>query len=288
MTQLMLLASICNIVFDYIAIVALGWGVKGAAYATISAHAFALIIGGIWVAKGHLALKLRATIDLQRMGAIMLLGSPVLVAQAGTAVQSGLVNLQFASLGEVEWVIAYGILGRYAMVAFLPIIAMLIAFQTICSFNHGAGQVDRVRQSIVVAFTAVTIYASVITLILVLFPSQLLSLFATDLDLIGYGKTLIYQTVWGLPLVGVTIIATGYYQSLGLGGKATIYSAVRIFILFMPLVNILPSVIGVYGILIALLLADLLSPLVVGWLCRKELKRIFWQEAVVSYHAHES
>ncbi len=271
---LMLTSSVMNIVLDYIFIVVMNWGVSGAAWATVFAQVVSLIIA-IWMyLKGKTLVRFSFQCNLRLWGTIAALGVPVLVAQMGMAIQTGLVNFQFATLATESWISAYGILGRLSIFIILPMIAMLIAFQTICGFNLGSKALDRVQGSIKVALTTMVLYSSIITLLLVTFPEALLGIFTADPELISYGKIIIFSTIWGLPLAGINMLATGYYQAKGNAKLATFFSLFRVVLIMSPLMFILPYFFSLEGVFFSIVASDVLSASITLALCWREYKKL--------------
>ncbi|WP_070971316.1 MATE family efflux transporter [Vibrio sonorensis] len=274
MMSLLLTSSILNIVFDYLLIAQFDMGVVGAAYATIIAQFVAILFAVVLYKRNKLDIRITWELSLAKWGPIFALGFPILIAQGSMGLHSALVNYKFSIYGTADWIIAYGMIGRVAGFTFLPLIAMLIAFQTICGFNLGALKLDRVKQSIKVATKYMTAYACVITLLLLLFPRIAMSLFTQDPTFIMTGESLIYSTIWGLPLAGISMIATGFYQAKGHAMQAAFYSGLRVLIILPPLLWLLPSMLGLSGIFIAIVAADLLNSLITLLLCLTPYNRL--------------
>ncbi|CCN70129.1 MATE family efflux transporter [Vibrio nigripulchritudo] len=274
MMLLMLTSSVLNIILDYIFIVLLGWGVSGAAWATIIAQLVSLTIAVSLYLRGGTLVRFSFGLHLKFWGSILALGIPVLIAQMGMAIQTGLVNYQFTFMATEEWISAYGILGRLSIFIILPMIAMLISFQTICGFNLGASAFERVQESIKVSLTAMVVYSSLVTVALLVIPEWLLGIFTTESVLIDYGKVIIFATIWGLPLAGINMLATGFYQAKGNAKLAMLYSLLRVVLIMSPLLLILPHYFGMNGIFLAIVAADVFSAVITFLFCFKEYRNL--------------
>ncbi|PKF81458.1 MATE family efflux transporter [Vibrio sp. vnigr-6D03] len=281
MMLLMLTSSVLNIVLDYLFIVVMKWGVSGAAWATVLSQVVSLSIGIYMYLKGKTLVRFSFQFNVRLWGSIAALGVPVLVAQMGMAIQTGLVNFQFTEIASKDWISAYGILGRLSIFIILPMIAMLIAFQTICGFNLGAKAMDRVQQSIKVALTTMVAYSSFVTLLLITVPEWLMGVFTTEQELISYGKIIIFATIWGLPLAGINMLATGFYQAKGNAKLATMYSLLRVVFIMSPLLFILPYFFDLEGVFLAIVASDILAAGITLLLCFKEYKKL--SEPELSY-----
>jgi len=279
MMAMILLASLLNIILDPIFIFTLKMGVQGAAIATVLSQVIALSVG-IWIflSKGSLIrFRFDKNFGVHYWPVLLALGLPIFIAQLSMAVQAGSINylLQNLSVDQGDlWVSAYGILGRLFTFVFLPLIAMLIAFQTICGFNTGAKLFSRVQESIWVALKVMSVYALIWTGLLLLFPDAFLSLFTQDDQVLELGKQIIHITIWTFPTAGVIMVATGYYQAVGRATRALLFSGMRVFIVFIPLLIFLPKSLGEMGIFLTLPISDLVAVLLTIFLCSRDYRQL--------------
>ncbi|RXJ74229.1 MATE family efflux transporter [Veronia nyctiphanis] len=259
MMMILLSSSLLNILFNFLFVTVLGWGVTGASYATIIAGLISSLIALAMYMRGKANTQILFSFNVFAWPAIMFLGFPTLVAQIGVAIQTFLVNTQFLQYGHENWVIAYGVIGRLSVFMILPVVAMLIAFQTLCGFSLGAKQYDEVKALIKVAFCTMTVFASGSTILVLFFPEALMRLFIEEEALIQYGVDFVHYCIWGLPLIGVGMLATGFYQANGQARMATFFSSLRVICLFVPLSLILPELLGLKGVFIAIVAADVIA-----------------------------
>ena len=244
------LASVINIVLDPIAIYWLKWGVTGVALATVVAQLIALLYM-LWLYfSGRTLLKIR--LHLLRLEAnttrqILAIGLPTFFTQIGVSLVIGLVNalLGHSSLDDAETMIsAYGIVARMFMFLFFPQLGMVIAYQTLCSYNYGAQQYDRVREISVFLTVISTVYCSVIATIMLLFPAHIVALFTNDPQLIAQGTDITRFVFSGFFVVGATSTWAAYFQAIGQARPAMFLSAVRIYIMHIPFLFIVPYFFG--------------------------------------------
>ena len=99
----------------------------------------------------------------------------------------------------------------------------------------------------------------------------LLSSFA---EVISIGASALKIIVLGLPVVGIQIVSSSIYQSLGKAKPAMFLSMLRQIIIFIPLVLILPRSfnLGIVGIWITYPISDLLSTAISGFMIRREMQ----------------
>ena len=272
MMAMILSASLINIALDPLFIFVFGWGVSGAAWATVCAQIIAIGIGSYVYCKNPPLSDIRKSTHTQwrTLPLLLGLGLPIFVAQLSTGVQSGAVNYFLQTLGGESgdvWVSSFGILGRLFTFVFLPLIAMMIAFQTIAGFNMGAKNVERVAASIRVSFVVMFVYCVLQVLSIVSFPEFWIGLFIQNDAILSTSKTIINITLWSFPTASVFMIATGFYQAKGDAIPAIIMSGLRVFIVLIPLLFILPEFMGFIGIIWALPIADIIAAFVALIIC---------------------
>lgn len=274
MMAMILLASVLNIILDPIFIFALGLGVKGAAIATVLAQFLAILFGLNYYLHNQTIIRFGSPLQLnvKLWWLVPGLGLPIFIAQLGMAAQAGIVNYLFQTLpiDSDLWVGAYGILGRFFGFIFLPLIAMLIGFQTICGFNHGAGNSHRVKQSILVTLKVMTIYCSVLAALIIAFPTQIHSLFTSDLVVLEQIAEIVRITFWTFPFAAISMVATGYYQAIGKAAPSIGYSGLRVFLILIPLALLITPKFGTTGLLVSMPIADIVTGLVILLFTRKD------------------
>ena len=129
---------------------------------------------------------------------------------------------------------AHGILNRVFMLIFLPVIGMMIAFQTFAGFNYGAQKYDRVIEVLKVALLITTVYAVVWSVIMILLPDVLFQLFSNDQALIQATAGISRIVFIGFITVGIAMICPALFQAIGLAKPAALLNAVHTYVLLLP------------------------------------------------------
>lgn len=257
MIQLILGGAVLNILFDYLFIAQFQWDVAGAAYATILAQVL-MVCWALWLLRSS-----ELTVDWcwspKVVGRILALGAPILMAEFSLVIQTGALNTLLLNYGNEYWVMAYGVLGRIAISIMLPMIAMAIVFQTICSHNIAAGNHHRVVQLIQCTLTSMVFYGVFTTIALFLGAKTIMELFTDELLVIDYGIRLIRYMIWGLPVVGFTIVLTGFYQAKAEALRSLLVSSLRVIFVMLPLLWLLPQLFSLNGVFIAIVSADYIA-----------------------------
>lgn len=191
MTPLVFLAisSVFNIGFDFLFIRYFGWGVKGAAWATIVSHGGAFITAVFYLNKTHKLVQLRLrelVFDWAIFRESVRIGVP-------SGLQHTFVALGMMALVRIvnhfgtNVIAAYTVAGRIDGLAMLPAMNFGQALSTFVGQNIGANRTDRVRSGLLATLGMSTLVSLTITVIVILFRIPLMDLFTDDPDVIGIG-----------------------------------------------------------------------------------------------------
>ncbi|NRB79263.1 MAG: hypothetical protein HRU38_11430 [Saccharospirillaceae bacterium] len=231
-----LLSSILNIIFDPISIYVLDLGFFGVALATVLAQFISLLLMLYIYLTNKTQVKLNfLTFDLSlaRSWNIIALGSPIFFNYFSVALMIFIVNwVLHNSLSDISnhTISAYGLNGRLFMFILFPLIGMTIAYQTICGFNYGANQFDRVRQSTNFAVLVSTIYCLIISVIMLSFSRPIYSIFIDDPLIIKEGVIIMKYTYIGFSITGATSLIAVYFQAIGKALPTFILSILKTYI----------------------------------------------------------
>lgn len=267
-----------NIILDPILIFGFDMGVKGAAYATI----FSQFILFVWVLV-HFRGK-RSVLKLKKVNIrpdpliiklIITIGFAPFAMNIASSVVTGIMNTQLIKFGGDIAVGAMGIVNSATILMVLAIISINMAIQPIVGFNYGAGLYCRVRTAVLLAMKYATLVAVGGWLICMLLPGSIISVFNSDnmeLRAAGIMGLRIYCAV--LPVIGFQIIASSYFQAIGMAKIATLLSLLRQIIVLLPLVLILPKFWGIEGVWIANPISDVVAAVISFIIFRREFKKL--------------
>ena len=238
--KLMASMALLNIALDALFILVFDWGVPGAAWATALSITTAFFYAIYLLKTGDHRVKF--TFDHFRFipqvhKEAIALGIPVFLSYTGFAMMLLTVNIVLVAVaGEDAQLLisAHGILNRVFMLIFLPVIGMMIAFQTFAGFNYGAQKYDRVIGVLKVALLVTTVYAVVWSVIMILLPDALFQLFSNDQALIQATAGISRIVFIGFITVGIAMICPALFQAIGLAKPAALLNAVHTYVLLLP------------------------------------------------------
>ncbi len=247
----MLIGSILNIILDYFFVIVFGWGVKGAATATVISHiASAIYIFIFFMSRSsifHLKIKM-FKINKSISGEILRLGTPSFLMEIVGSVVFMLFIRFVSRYGGDVYITITGIGIRIIDLIFMPLLGISQGFSPIVGFNYGAKLYTRVKKVLKEAF----IWTSVITLlgfiVMVIFPEALIGIFTSDIDVIQKGAMPLRLIAMLAPLWSFPILGSAFFQAIGKARPSLVITLSRDLFFFIPAIFILPMFFGLFGV----------------------------------------
>lgn len=274
----MLIGTILNVILAPIFIFGFGWGIKGAALATVIAQAVSAawvlshFLGGKSFLKIHVKnLKLQPAI----IGKITALGVAPFAMQLAAGLLNIILNRSLVLYGGDIAISAMGAVSSIMTLIMMPIFGINQGVQPIVGYNYGAKKFDRVKETLKYGIAAATVVVTLGFIVTRLFPEQLIAIFNNkDKELIAFGSHAISVFLIFLPIIGFQIIGASYFQAVGKPKQAMILSLSRQVLILIPALLILPRFFHIQGVLMAGPLADLISSIITATWLLVELKHL--------------
>lgn len=185
----LVLATIINIGLDLLFIVKLGWGIEGAAFATLIAQGTAFMVAVFYLNRNHELIKFNIkefAFDWGIFKQSLRIGLPTGLQH--TFVALGMMALMGIVNGFGTDVVAgYTAAGRLDSLAVIPSMVFSIALSTFVGQNIGAGKLDRVKKGLARTMLMSSATAVVISILIILFKYPLMGLFTRDQAVIDIG-----------------------------------------------------------------------------------------------------
>lgn len=278
-----IVGAITNIILDPVFIYGLNMGVRGAALATIISQALSCVwvIGFLCSKKSILRLKPKLFVPSPRIVLpCIALGTATFIMQASESVISVCFNSSLQHYGGDIAVGSMTILTSVMQFAMLPAQGIAQGAQPILSYNYGAKNADRVKQTYKLLLGICLAYSVTIWGAVMLFPNAFVSLFTPDAALISYASRALRIYFAGMILFGIQIACQMTFVSLGNAPSSAIVAVVRKFVLLLPLIYIMPNMVSnrTLGVYMAEPIADIVAVTFTAILFvfqfRKALKKI--------------
>jgi putative MATE family efflux protein len=271
-----LLSVAINCVLTPIFIFSFGWGIRGAAWATICAQSVSLLFQmRHFYNKDNIIHFSKKIYGLQKelVKKIVSIGmSPFLMNICACLIVTLITRGMREHGGDIA-VSAYGIINRIVFLYIMIVMGFNQGMQPIAGYNYGAKKYARVLE-----VTKLTIFCGVAVttigfLVCEIFPGTMIKLFTTQPDLIAEsisGMRIVFAV---FPLVGFQMVASNFFMSIGMSQKAIFLSMTRQVLFLMPCLLILPRFFGTTGIWISLPVADFISTMVTMVLLIRQFRR---------------
>lgn len=235
---------VLNCILAPIFIFVLGWGIRGAATATIMAQMIMLTWQlRLFSNKDELIHLNRSIIklDVKIVKESLLVGLPQFLINLCACLVAAMMTRSLTTYGGDMAVGAFGICNRFILFIVMVVIGLNQGMQPIAGYNFGARRYDRVLG----VLSKALIFGSIITLtgfvIGVFFPTPFVSVFAKDSpQLIKLSAHALSCMVMMFPIVGIQIVSTAFFQSIGYAPKSIFLSLTRQLIFLVPAIFILP------------------------------------------------
>jgi putative MATE family efflux protein len=260
----MLIGIIINIILDPLFILYFGWGVKGAAWATVIGIVSSVCYAVLYYVKGnsHLSIHIRHFVPNRKMlSEILKIGVPAGIANFAFTLAVVVSNIIAASYGDYV-VAGSGISVRITMLCFSLIMSLAMGYMPFAGFNYGAKNIKRLSSGLKITVLYTTTLAIFFTVIFFFFGKDMMVVFIRDAQTIDAGSKMMRAFLVGMPLLGIQMTIMVTFQALGKPIHATVVNLGRQFLIYLPLLFLLNSFFGFTGFIYAQPISDIITTIV--------------------------
>ena len=254
-----------NILLDVVFIWWWGWGIRGAAFATLISQTLAMI-WQMWIfsnqkellhlQRGIYRLKSRLVKNIISIGI-----SPFLMNTCACIIVI-FMNNQFVRYGGDMAVGAYSIANSIGMMFVMFVMGVNQGMQPIAGYNYGARQHDRLMRVLRLSILAATAIMTLGWLIAMFLPYYCARLFTTDPTLIDMAIDGIRINMLVFPIIGFQMVITNFFQCIGKVKISIFLSLSRQLLFLLPLLLVFPWFWGLNGVWAALPASDSIAAIV--------------------------
>ena len=269
-----------NLILAPIFIFILDMGIAGAAWATVLAQLVMLLWEiKLFQDKDHLVYFTREVMHLEKriVRESLVIGLPQFFVNVCACLVAIVVTRSMSQYGGDVSVGAFGICNRLAMFVVLIVIGLNQGMQPIAGYNFGAKRNDRLISVVKLTAAVATCVTTSGFLVGVFFAEPCVALFAKDApELIEAASHGLRISTMCFPVIGVQIVSTAFFQSIGLAQRSIFLSLTRQMIILVPALLILPHFFEVPsdGVWYAMPLSDLLSTILSVILLYLQMKKL--------------
>ena len=275
-----LTGAIINTILDPLFIFGFGWGIKGAAWATVIGQVVSGILVVIYFGKFR---KMYLEMSMLKpssecLKAIISLGMASCINQIAMAIVQIVLNNILRYYGGLSVygsdipIACVGVISKVNQVFMAICIGISQGCQPIWGFNYGAGSFGRVRKTFWRAFEISVLVGVVFFIVFQIFPHQLVAVF-------GDGSTEYFQFaeryfrifMFMTFINGIQPMSSGFFTSIGKARLGIVVSLTRQVLFLLPLILIFPLFMGIDGVMYAGPIADAAAAVVAIFYALREL-----------------
>lgn len=262
-------ATICtviiNTILDVIFIFGFGWGIRGAAIATVLAQGLALSWQFYFFSnKDRLIHFKKGTYRLRKkiVKEILSIGMSPFLMNATACFIVLFINNSFLKYGGVMgdyYIAAYGIVNRIVFLFLMVVMGFNQGMQPIAGYNYGARLYGRVRKVLYITILCGVSVTTIGFLIAQFIPEYAVALFSGNETIIELASEGLSVSTYAFIFVGFQMVVSNFFQSIGLAAKAIFLSLTRQLIYLLPMLYFLPMSLGPVGVWWSMPISDFLA-----------------------------
>lgn len=270
--------ALLNVILDPIFIYVLNMGIEGAAIATaisqiVSTSAYLLYI---WKKRSIFNFSMKeCCFSKEIMSEILKIGIPTLLFQLLTSLSMTMIN-SAAKEYSSSALAAMGAVTKIMSMGSLIVFGFLKGFQPIAGYSYGAKKYDRLHKAIKISIIWSTIFCVVFGGVVAVFSTEIISQFTKgDIEMIRIGQMALRVNGLSFVLFGFYTVYSFLFLVMGKAKEGCILGACRQGICFVPVILVLPMVMGLRGVFWAQPIADVLSAIVTVFMAVHLHKKVF-------------
>ncbi len=272
-----ILGAVLNVILDPIFIFVLDWGVRGAATATVISQ----MVSCLWVLRFLTGKKAILKLKWEYMrpeGAllreIVALGIPGFIMAGTNCLVQVTCNATLRAHGGDMYIGVMTVINSVRELFGLPVSGLTHGAQPVIGYNYGAKEYRRVRSGIVFMSVGGMIFTTACWIFVLTSPRFLLSLFASDQQLVELGVRSMQIYFFGFFFMSLQFAGQSTFVALGKSRQAVFFSLLRKAFIVFPLTLLLPRLwgLGVDGVF----LAEPISNLIGGVACFATMVATIW------------
>lgn len=256
-----LIGTVVNIVLDPIMILVFGWGVVGAAVATVIGNIAACLFYLTYFLKkkSSLSIRLRDFKAGERIASgVMSIGVPASLNNILMSCANIVLNQVLISYGDTP-VAAMGVALKSNMLVVLLQIGLCVGIQPLIGYNYGARNKKRLMQVFWFTGICTVTLGGVLTAVMVAARQAVIQAFINDAEVISYGIRMVIALQLAGPVLGILFLCINTIQGMGKAIPSLVLTICRQGLIFIPSIYILNALFGLDGAIYAQPAADYIS-----------------------------
>ncbi len=271
------IGAVTNIILDAVFVALLDWGVAGAAWATVIGQVLSALLGAYLILKGYTKVEIQKetfSFDFDLSKKIVSCGFAFWIAQMAMGLISLVYNSQLGKYGGDMAISVYAVVASIMTFVIMPASGISQGIQPIVGNNFGAKNYRRVMSALYQASALSVGVTCIIWLIVMLFPTAILSSFGASEKMLELGTIGLRINFCITPILGFVMLATTFFQSIAKPVPSIVITFLRQLLFLIPFIYIFPVLWGINGIFAAQPVSDALALILSVFLVAREQRQL--------------
>lgn len=238
------IGACANLILDPIFIFVFGWGIQGAAAATVISQCLSMVYVLCFLFGKKNEFKISWAWKFPHAKNITVLGISPFIMQATNSLVQIVCNNVLMNVGGSLYVSVMTIVSSVRSILDVPVMAVTEGASPTLSFNYGARRPDNVRKAIKVLMAAAFPYTAIVWLLVMLVPEIFVKIFSTDTEILSDAVRALHIYFFAFIFQSFQYCGQTVFKALGKKKKAIFFSLFRKVILVVPLTILLPRLFG--------------------------------------------
>ena len=271
-----------NLILSWLFVLVLGFGVAGAALATVIGQSVSASMSVyFFFFKKDRSYVIKASYfnpDFKLIGEVILIGFPSLIKNLSSGLIVVVMNNLLKVVGGDMALGVFAIVGRLYNGLNTPQIGFVQGMQPLIGYNFGQKKFERVWKTIKASLSTSVIYGVLVFVLCLLIPDVLIGLLSKEALIIAEGKIALRLFALACPVVGVSLMVSAYFQSIGRAKEALTLTFGGILLVKLPVLLLASRFFSLSGIWLSEVVSE-------GILCLISLFMFFLnQKKNVTFH----
>ncbi|MDO5423774.1 MAG: MATE family efflux transporter [Eubacteriales bacterium] len=256
------IGAVTNIILDAVFVAVLGWGVRGAAWATVIGQILSALFGAYLVFKGYTKVEIKRetfSFDWKLSKKIISCGFSFWIAQMAMGLISLVYNSQLGKYGGDTAISVYAVVASIMTFVIMPASGISQGIQPIVGNNFGAGHYKRVMETLYQASALSVGITCIIWLIVLVFPEEILLAFGAAEEMLEIGVPGLRTNFCITPVLGFVMLVTTFFQAIAKPVPSIVITFLRQILFLIPFIYLFPVFWGMNGIFAAQPVSDALA-----------------------------
>lgn len=274
------MGAVLNIILDPVFI--FGWfnipamGVQGAAIATVASQIFAAVLSMIFFLKKCTSIRIHLKgfhFEKSMLWKLYTVGIPSAIMMSLPSVLVAALNSVLAAFSATA-IAVFGLYIKIQTFVYMPANGVIQGMRPIMSYNYGAGNRKRMRETLKSSLEVTGAIMAVGTVLFMVFPQVIMQLFNANEEMMGIGIPMLRMIAGGFLISTVGCVLSGAFEALGKGVQSLVISLLRQLLIIIPLSAVLAGIVGIYGVWVTFPIAEFVAAVVGCILYRNFMKKL--------------